>query len=242
MTRAGLIFGLFILMSVLLALPVTADEETENLVSSILDDFDNPDQSKWIIVGSKFTTEGYPKTAYPVTWPAALYGSNKEGKEYKVLGINGKFDRMGYNYIELIPDRKNEKGEYTGIPIPGRCKVLDLWTWGSNYDYYLEAHLTDYRGVTHVLPLGNLNYEGWKNLKVQIPGYIPQGRTYIPKLKQLSLVKLVMWTRPAERVDDFYIYFDQIKVLTDVFISRFDGDDLSQPETVQEIWADAGGK
>ena len=242
MRRAGLVFGLFILMSVLLALPVTADEETENLVSSILEDFDNPDQSKWIVVGSKFATEGYPKTANPVAWPAALYGANKEGKEYKVLGVNSKFDRMGYNYIELIPDRKNEAGEYTGIPIPGRCKVLDMWAWGSNFNYYLEAHITDYRGVTHVLPLGDLKYEGWKNLKVQIPNYIPQGESYLPKLKQLSLVKLVMWTRPTERVDGFFIYFDQIKVLTDVFISRYDGDDLAQPEAVDEIWAEAGGK
>lgn len=241
MRRAGLVFGLLILMSVLLALPVTADETTENLISSILEDFDNPDQSKWIVIGSKFATEGFPKTAYPTAWPSALYGANREGVDYKVLGINGKFDRMGYNYIEMIPDRTDESGEYTGIPIPGRAKVIDMWAWGSNYDYYLEAHLTDYRGVTHVLPLGSLKYEGWKNLKIEIPGYIPQGRTYIPKLKPLSLVKLVLWTRPTEKVNNFYVYFDQIKVLTDVFISRFDGDDLAQPEAVQDIWATDGG-
>ena len=83
MRRAGLVFGLLILMSVLLALPVTADEKTENLISSILEDFDNPDQSKWIVIGSKFATEGFPKTAYPTAWPAALYGANREGVDRK---------------------------------------------------------------------------------------------------------------------------------------------------------------
>jgi hypothetical protein len=241
MRRAGLVFGFFILMSVLLTLPVYADERTENLVSRILDDFDNPDQNKWVIRGSKFVTEGFPKSASPTSWPSALYGSNSEGNDYKVLGVNAKFDRKGYNYIELIPDVRNEKGEFTGIPIPGRCKMIDLWAWGSNYDYYAEAHITDYRGITHVLPLGNLNYEGWRNLKVRIPNYIPQGRSYIPKMKQLSLAKIVVWTRPSEKVDNYYIYFDQIKVLTDIFISRFDGDELAETKKVEEIWSTAGG-
>ncbi len=245
MRRAGLVFGFFILISVLLTLPVYADERTENLVSRILDDYDNPVENNWIVKGSKFSHEGYPKKAFPKAWPAALYGANPEDKDYKVLGINAQFDRQGYNFIELIPDIKNEEGEYTGIPIPGRCKMIDLWAWGSNFDYYAEVHITDYRGITHVLPLGSLKYEGWKNLKVRIPNYIPQGRTYIPKIKQLSLAKIVVWTRPEEKVDNFYIYFDQIKVLTDIFITRFDGDNLSNPEMVNEMeWTEpvkAGG-
>ena len=32
----------------------------------------------------------------------------------------------------------------------------------------------------------------------------------------------------------------QIKVLTDVFVSRFDGDNLARPEKVQEIWESEG--
>ncbi len=244
MRRAGLVFGFFILMSVLLTLPVYADERTENLVSRILDDFDNPDQNKWVVRGSKFSHEGFPKSAFPKTWPAALYGSNPEDKDYRALGVNAQFDRKGYNYIELIPDIKNDKGEFTGIPIPGRCKMIDLWAWGSNYDYYAEIHVTDYRGITHVLPLGNLNYTGWRNLKVRIPNYIPQGRSYIPKIKQLSLSKIVVWTRPAEKVDNYFIFFDQIKVLTDIFITRFDGDTLAEVENVQSMeWSSPeGGK
>ena len=245
MRRASLVFGLFILMSILLVLPVAADEITENLMSVVLDDFDTPDQSNWIAVGSKFATEGFPKIAFPTAWPEALYGANKEGNDYKVLGVWGKFDRQGYNYIELIPDRKNDKDEYIGIPIPGRIKMLDLWVWGSQYDFYMEAHLMDYRGFTHVLNLGSIKHEGWKNLRSYIPSSVPQGRRYVPQLEPLHLTKLVIWTKPWERVDNFYIYIDYLKILSDMFITRFDGQDLAKPENVEKIWGsnnDGGGK
>ena len=241
MRQASVFFGLFILMSMLLIFQVVADEKTENLLSVVLDDFDTPEESKWIVVGSKFTTEGFPKLAFPTAWPEALYGANKEGNDYKVLGVWGKFDRQGYNYIELIPDRKNEKDEYVGIPITGRVKMLDLWVWGSQYDFYMEAHVADYRGFTHVLHLGSIKYEGWKNLRAHIPTSIPQGRKYVPQIEPLSLTKLVIWTRPWEKVDNFYVYIDYLKILTDTFVTRFDGNDLANPEIVKEIWGSEDG-
>ena len=241
MRQASLVFGLFILMSMLLILPVAADEKTENLTSVVLEDFDNPDQSNWIAVGSKFTTEGFPKIAFPTAWPEALYGANREGNDYKVLGVWGKFDRQGYNYIELIPDRRDKDGEFIGIPIPGRIKMLDLWVWGSQYDFYMEAHVMDYRGFTHVLNLGSIKHEGWKNLRALIPATIPQGRKYVPQIEPLALTKLVIWTKPWERVDNFYIYIDYVKILTDLFVTRFDGDDLASPESVERIWGSANG-
>jgi hypothetical protein len=37
-------------------------------------------------------------------------------------------------------------------------------------------------------------------------------------------------------VNECYFYLDQIKVLTDVFISRFDGDALTDPDKIEELW------
>ena len=45
-----------------------------------------------------------------------------------------------------------------------------------------------------------------------------------------------------ERVDNFYVYFKQMKVLTDTFESLYDGDELGDPERVQQLWADAQGQ
>lgn len=284
MRRGGLLLTFLVaLVFLILAGPVFADTATQNLMSKVIESFDNPedpeaaewDSSEWIVRGSKFRTiikeqEGdevtiideWPKKAYVETWPEALFGVNKEERDLKVLGVNGRFDRQGYNYIELIPAIRNEEGDLVPrrpavindegdivpgneITLPGRTKAIDLWVWGSNYDYYLEVHVRDFKGIVHVLPLGNLNYTGWKNLKVDIPNYIPQEGGYVTAggyLKELQLVKLVLWTRPEENVRDFYVYFDQIKTLTDMFVSRFDGDDLANQEKIQEIWSNGEGE
>ena len=108
---------------------------------------------------------------------------------------------------------------------------------GSNYDYYLDAHFRDYRGMVHTFRMGDLKYAGWRNLVIQIPKHVPQGEPYIPKLKPLEFTKFVLWTRPRERVDDFYVYLDHIKVITDIFVERFDGDDLADVDQTRKIWA-----
>ncbi|ADK81697.1 flagellar filament outer layer protein FlaA [Sediminispirochaeta smaragdinae] len=233
---------LFLCLSALILLApslLCADEQTENLVSHVLESFDPETRTTdWLVQGSKFVTEGFPKQTYVKAWPEALYGANREGLDLQALGAYFKFDRKGYNYIEFIPVTQDENGDTVPNPIsiPGRVKNIDLWAWGSDFDYYLEVHIMDPRGVVHVLNLGSLNYTGWKNLTVDIPSYIPQSRNYAPYLEGLQLVKVVLWTKPLENVNDCYFYLDQIKVLTDVFVSRFDGDELTDPEKVDEVW------
>ncbi|MEW5816102.1 MAG: flagellar filament outer layer protein FlaA [Spirochaetota bacterium] len=241
MKRGGLLsLCLILLFSVFLAAGVSADTDTENLVSQVLESYDDPGAGEWAVMSSKFITNEYPKTTYVTAWPSALFGSNKDGKDLKVLGVKAKFDRKGYNYIELIPPEKKRP-----FMIPGKVKMLDIWVWGSNYDYYMEVHVRDYRGIVHVLPLGDLKYVGWKDLKVQFPSFIPQEGGHVKSggfEKELELVKFVIWTRPEEDVSGFQIYFDQIKVLTDVFVSRFDGDDLAGKESDDSVWSGGGGK
>jgi hypothetical protein len=93
--------------------------------------------------------------------------------------------------------------------------------------------------VPHTLFLGDLNFQGWQNLSVSVPNYIPQLVKWVPQERPLTITKIVIWTRPNERVDDFFIYFDELKVLADVAENRFDGDQLAQPSYVQQTWKDA---
>ena len=243
--RQGSLHFVCLLMLLLLLTPtlLVADEKTLNLESRILETFD-PDTrtTDWLIRGSKFVTEGFPKKAYAQTWPEALFGANREERDLEVLGAHFKFDRQGYNSVEFIPVTEGDDGEleHNPIPIPGRAQKMDMWVWGSDFDYYMELHIRDFRGVIHTLFLGNLNYTGWKNLGTDIPSYIPQSQQYAPYLAGLQLEKIVVWTKPTERVHNCYVYFDQIKVLTDVFVSRFDGDELARPDRVQEIWESEG--
>ena len=230
--------AMIILVLLLATASLVAQELTLTYATEVVESFDDPDAQTWIVRGSKFATEGYPKMTYANTWPQTLFGRNWDGEDLRCLGIQAKFDRKGYNYIELIPVKEDADGNYVNDPIkiPGRAKYLDLWVWGSNYDFYLEVHVLDFRGVDHVLPLGSLKYQGWKNLNVTIPSSIPQVDVHLPKYKNVELTKLVVWTRPAERVDDFYIYFDHIKVLTDLFQDRFDGDELIDNHMLDQIW------
>lgn len=242
MKRGSLLFlCLLMLFSFTVPALVFADEVAENLESRVLESFDPDIQaSEWYIRGSKFVTEDYPKWIYAEAWPEALFGANREEKDLRVLGVNAKFDRHGYNNIEFIPVKEDGDGEMVPnpLPIPGRAKLIDLWVWGSMYDYYMEVHLSDHRGVVWVINLGSINYRGWKNLRAEIPNYIPQSESYVPHRQGLSLEKLVLWTKPAERVANFFVYIDQIKVLTDMFESRFDGDNLTWPETMDELWGE----
>lgn len=218
-----------------------ADEVVSSVVSKVIDSFDDPSKSVWIVQGSRYATKGFPELGFVKSWPEALYGENEENLSLQALGVHGRFDRKAYNYVEIIPAKKGSSGALEPSPIllPGRVEAMDLWVWGSNFRYWLDVHLRDYQGVDHVLTLGDLSFAGWKDLLVNIPRSIPQSQRYLPRLQGLELTKFVLWTRPDEKVDDFYIFFDQIKVLTDLFESRFDGSELANPNELQKAWTAA---
>jgi hypothetical protein len=262
------------LLLLLLAATGFAQNHTTILTTAVLETFEeNPTRewgeatTRWFARGSKFTAKEYnqageivgiyPKVASAEAYPTALFGiksdQNEFGEPRKVLGIQGSFDRKGYNYVEIIPGKPADastdeeeivyedintgtKWVHDPIKIPGRVYHFDIWVWGSNYDYYLDAHFQDYRGMVHSFRMGDLRYAGWRLLRVVIPGSIPQSEPYIPKFKPLTFTKFVLWTRAHERVSEFYIYIDEMKVLTDVYEGRFDGDDLADLERTADIW------
>jgi hypothetical protein len=209
----------------------------EWLVGGRLDSYDY----SWQIMGNRFAVEGYPRLNYVSAWPQALFGTNRQGNDYKALGILGNFLRPGYNWVDVYPVAANADGEEAAfeIPLPGRVQYLDAWIWGANHNIYLEAYVRDYQGVVHALPMGDLSYKGWRNLRVHVPNHIRQSKRILPNYAGLHFVKFRIWTRPTESTGDFYVYLDQFKVLTDTFESFYDGDDLADPSYVQDLWSAA---
>lgn len=222
------------------------DEVTAQLESIILDNFNGDSDYTWKLEASKFATKtddvSFPQMAYVNAWPIAVYGYNRDGsKDIKSLGIHGRFDRRGYNWIDLYPTKGgdgDDADDPVEIPIKGRVRTLDMWIWGANYDFYVEVYLRDLGGVVHNIKLGNIGHTGWKNFRVNIPGSITQSKRTLPRRAGLTFVKFRIWTQPTERVGDFYVYFKQLKALTDIFESLFDGNELADPDFVQELWAD----
>ncbi len=261
--RRGCLFisGLLVLLTLSTGF-LFADERTLKLESVVIESFDGPGASTfddgsavvWQVRGSKFSTEGYPRMTYvPETWPDDLFGPNPENRaDLGVLGVNTAFDRMGYNQIELIPG-VGEGDNWVAKPLdlPGRVQTLDLWVWGSNFKYSMEAHFIDYEGLAYRLDLvqsddkrnpGSLKFVGWKNMYLDIPSYIRQSVNYKPEYRGLRLTKIVIYTHPSEKVDNFYVYLDHIKVLTDKHESFYDGYGLTSPERIAEIWGTEGGE
>ena len=178
----------------------------------------------------------FPRSAFVEAWPRALFGQNREGLPLQSFGVNGRFDRLGHNWIDIFP--VDSDGEPFEIPMPGRVRNMDLWVWGSNLNYRLEAYVRDSRGIVHRIPLGSLAFAGWRNLSAAIPSHIPQDSRVLPAHAQLRFVKFRLWTQPQERVDNFFVYFNRFQILTDVFEAFFDGDELANPDVVAEIWND----
>ncbi len=248
MKHGGLKTACLALLSCLAVAAAQADENTVNLESKILESFDGDSGYVWKATASKFTTvtdkETFPKISTVPVWPVGVFGSKpQQDTPLNSLGVWGRFDRKGYNWIDVYPTAKDDdSGTPAEIPVPGRAKMIDLWVWGSNFNYYLEVYLRDYKGVVHLINMGDLTFQGWQNMQISLPSTIPQSRRTLPRRQGITFVKFRIWTRPSERVDDFQIYFDQLKVLTDMFESRFDGDTLADPEQVQELWSSGTAK
>ena len=232
--------GCFILLAFIAVFLSFGDESSVNIQSVDLDRFDGSNGYTWRLEASKFATkteaDTFPKIIQVPLGPMAIRVADQEQTS---LGIWGRFDRQGYNWIDVYPvaaDGGDDAGPVE-IPIPGRAREIDLWVWGSNLNYILEAYIRDHLGFVHVVNFGSLAYEGGKNLRVAVPGSIPQTKRVLPRLTSLSLVKFRIWTLPVESVNDFYIYFNYLKVLTDLFEHRYDGEELADPQRVQELWA-----
>jgi hypothetical protein len=226
----GLILLVLAVPSLLAAQTVanTFGFQMEDIRSVVLDDFETNDFN-WQVDGSRFKADDFPQIKAGIEGaPIALQSDFAESENKYVLGVRAAFTRKGYNRVWIYPEEE--------IVVPGHAKKIDMWVWGANYYYNLEVHLRDYRGIVHTVPLGSLHFMGWKNLSAEIPRHIPQHIRYLPMERPLTLVRLVIWTEPIERVDDYFIYFDQLKVLTDMYRTRFDGDVLA--DQTYDIWSE----
>ncbi len=252
--RIGRLLGIGLVVVLLIPTAIAAQQQaTTNNQSIVIEDFDNPDESRWDVRAGKFIADGYPRMSHVNTWPEALYREEPEDTTLRALGVQAAFTRQGYNYVEFIPVEEDDEGEMVprGISIPGQVTNMDMWVWGSNFDYYIDVHVRDYRGMVHVLKMGDIDFRGWRNLRIQIPSWIPQTSRYTAELRggefesdlrTLELVKIVLWTKPTERVNGFFLYLDEIKVETDMYRDPFDGELLRDPEAVQQLWSDAEGE
>ncbi|MBR0033048.1 MAG: flagellar filament protein FlaA [Treponema sp.] len=227
MKKGAVVFTSLALL-VAFCIPAVAQPNNRAVETFVIDDFDNTGSNEWTwnVQTSRFidSENGFPKLTYFEGAPNPLKELLRGGENpLKVLGVKTSYLRKGENWFEVYPEKDGKPYE---IPFIGTVTQLDVWVWGANYLYYIDVLVRDADGRVYTLPAGNLAYNGWKNIIISIPTYIRQHSRLRSGPKTMSFVGFRVRTDPDEYVDDFNIFFDQLKYTTNTLSNIFDGYEL----------------
>ena len=211
----GLILGLAF------CLPAVAQPSAKAVETIVIDNFDTDQEWSWACQASRFVADGYPIVKKFEGIPNSLIPYHKDSDPTaQVLGAKIAFNRKGDNWFEIYPAKDNELSE---IPFVGTVTQIDFWVWGANYNYRLELLVRDADGRVHTLKAGNLMFHGWRNIVVNVPGYIRQHSRIRSGRKDMSFVGFRIRTDASEAVDDYVVYFDNFKYTTNTLSNVYDG-------------------
>jgi len=219
----------FTSLALLLAfcLPAVAQPSNRAVETIVVEDFDNKGDKEWTwnVQASHFidAENGYPKLQYFDGQPNSLKYLNKGDSSPKVLGVKTSYLRKGENWFEVYPEKDGKPYE---VSLIGTVTQIDFWVWGANYLYYIDLLVRDADGRVYTLPAGNLGFDGWKNVIVSVPTYLRQHSRLRSGPKTMTFVGFRVHTDPNEYVDDFNIFFDQLKYTTNTLSNIFDGYEL----------------
>lgn len=241
MKKCVLVLASLALMLVF-CLPAAAQPNVKAQETMIIDKFDTPDECEWTwkVQASRFVSKDqekgiqYPILSYFNGIPNSLRPYHDNPNEALALGVKAKFDRKGENWFEVYPEYK-DKTAANGLPLreiefKGTVSKLDFWVWGAGYLYYLEAIVRDANGVVHVIPAGSLNFNGWRNVVLTVPTNIVQHSKLRSGPRNLTFVGFRVRADAKENVDDFVIYFDQLRYTTNTLANIYDGFDLKDAD------------
>ncbi len=203
-------------------------------VPAVLKDPNRADKNPVDVLVQKIIP-GRPSDMRPDVWSPNNKGvKNKDiDKAQKVYGIHFRFKYPGYNSVSIEPpvnpELRDEKDRPTrGIMLPGKARGLSIWVHSRGNEYKLEGWIQDYKGNVHILKFGSLDFVGWRPLKAYIPRNIPQAVDTYPQTKYIKLVRFVIRAEPDAGTEHVYMFFDQLRVLTDDYEVNFDGQDLDK--------------
>ena len=148
----------------------------------------------------------------------------------QVLGARIDFLRRGHTSFTLSPIRP--------IPIEGITKTVSVWVAGRNFNHRLVLLIEDFFGRPFELYMGTLNFQGWRQLTVAVP---PQPRDGMSGIVQrnfhynnqmgIKITGLRVDVDPFQAHGNYYIYFDDLRAVTDLFAEN-DRD----PDDMLDFW------
>jgi hypothetical protein len=143
-----------------------------------------------------------------------------------VLGTRIDFLHRGHTTITFTPLHP--------IPIEGITKTVSIWVAGRNYNHQLKLLIEDFFGRPFELYIGTLNFQGWKKLTVAIPPQAEDGKNGIVQRNYhynnqmgIKITGLRIDCDPMEAYGSYYVYFDDMRAITDLFAEQnIDDDDM----------------
>jgi hypothetical protein len=160
--------------------------------------------------------EGSPAEKKPI--PGETEAQLKETDKY-VLGAKVQHLHRAVMSFSISPTRP--------LPVPGITKTLSIWVVGRNVKHQLYILIDDQFGNRAKIPMGDLAFTGWKKLTAAIPPNIRQTDPRYPARTGISIVSLLVEADPAETYGSYYIYFDDLRAVTDLFTeNNRDADDM----------------
>jgi len=140
-------------------------------------------------------------------------------KNEYVLGVKVSFNQRTYAKFTITPGRP--------IKIPGITKAITVWVCGRSFRHRLYANILDYKGSEMFLDMGTLDFAGWKQVSVVVPSSIEQHNYHNPDWRGISLTGFTVRTDPEESYGTYYLYFDELRAITDIYSEEHrDEDDM----------------
>jgi hypothetical protein len=235
MKRGGFVFLSFVSLF-LFCIPLFGQSTSRGMETFSIDTFDPSDDQKltWSVNASQYIAPGFPKINYFDGVPNSLRLSRAMGTVFQasaesqaqkqVLGVQVSYKRKADNWFELFP--VNPDNTVKEVPLEGIVSQIDFWVWGTNYRYNIELMLRDTDGLVHVIPVGSLAFQGWKNFIIPIPSKIRQKSRRVSAAPGLVFLGFRVRANPSEFADLFTIYFDQLKYTTAILDTIYDGYEL----------------
>jgi len=136
------------------------------------------------------------------------YNPIPDEKKY-ILGVKVDFYKRGNNWFAVYP--------YRPVPLEGLVKSFQVWVCGRNKNHNMSVIVEDVFGDEKIIPLGKLNFLGWKRMYVNIPDNIKQYDYRFFTKRGLVFKGFLINCDPIESYGKYYLYFDNLSAE----VSRF---------------------
>ena len=134
--------------------------------------------------------------------------NDQEPDEY-VLGVRVDYFRRGNTTISISPVRP--------LPVPGIAKTISVWVAGRNYNHRLSVRVEDISGQRFNIPMGTMNFSGWRKLTAAIPPRVKQTDSHYGNQQGIQVLGFSINPALIETYGSYYVYFDDLRVWTDLF-------------------------